>query len=70
MPVTQYQTQYRTEYRTENVPVTRMVPETVNETRTITRFIPQQETINKQVITHYVCEPVTRDQKVLPARSR
>ena len=42
--------------------MTRMVPETVNETRTITRFIPQQETINKQVITHYVCEPVTRSK--------
>ena len=63
VPVTQYQTQYRTEYRTENVPVTRMVSETVNETRTITRFIPQQETINKQVITHYVCEPVTEIKK-------
>ena len=63
VPVTQMQTQYRTEYRTENVPVTRMVPETVNETRTITRFIPQQETVNKQVITHYVCEPVTEVKK-------
>ena len=66
VPVTTMQTQYRTEYRTENVPVTRMVPETVNETRTITRFIPQQETINKQVIANYVCEPVTDDQEVLP----
>jgi hypothetical protein len=63
VPVTQMQTQYRTEYRTENVPVTRMVPETVNETRTITRFIPQQETITKQVITDYVCEPVTTIKK-------
>ena len=63
VPVTQMQTQYRTEYRTENVPVTRTVPETVNETRTITRFIPQQETVNKQVITHYVCEPVTEVKK-------
>jgi hypothetical protein len=59
VPVTLAQTQYRTEYRTETVPVTRMVPECVNETRTITRYIPQQETINKQVITHYVCEPTT-----------
>jgi hypothetical protein len=63
VPVTQMQTQYRTEVRTENVPVTRMVPETVNETRTITRFIPHQETINKQVITNYVCEPVTTIKK-------
>ena len=73
VPVTQYQTQYRTEYRTENVPVTRMVPETVNETRTITRFIPQQETINKQVITHYVCEQVTEIKKCyrpVPVTSR
>jgi hypothetical protein len=63
VPVTQYQTLYRTEYRTENVPVTRMVPETINETRTITRFIPQQETVNKQVITHFICEPVTEVKK-------
>src|SRR5271155_5961805 len=63
VPVTQMQTQYRTEYRTKNVPVTRMVPETVNETRTITRFIPTQETINKQVIANYVCEPVTTIKK-------
>jgi hypothetical protein len=63
VPVTQMQTQYRTEYRTENLPVTRMVPETINETRTITRFIPQQETITKQVITDYVCEPVTTIKK-------
>ncbi len=31
VPVTHMQTCYRTEYRTETVPVTRMVPETVNE---------------------------------------
>ena len=35
VPVTHMQTLYRTEYRTEKVPVTRMVPETVNETRTV-----------------------------------
>jgi hypothetical protein len=40
-----------------------MVQETVNETRTITRYIPQQETINRQVITHYICEPVTQVKK-------
>ena len=59
VPVTLMQTHYRTEYRIETVPVTRMVSECVNETRTITRYIPQQETINKQVITHFVCEPTT-----------
>ncbi len=63
VPVTQYQTCYRTEYRTENVPVTRIVSETVNETRTITRFCPQQEMVNKQVITHFVCEPVTETKR-------
>src|SRR5580698_7748409 len=35
VPVTYSQICYRTEYRTENVPVTRMVREVVNETRTI-----------------------------------
>ena len=59
VPVTQVQTHYRTEYRNETVPVTRMVSEVVNETRTITRFVPQQETINKQVVSHFVCEPIT-----------
>src|SRR4051812_17178424 len=49
VPVTHMQTHYRTEYRTEAVPVTRMVPEVVNETRTVTVCVPRQQTINKPV---------------------
>ncbi len=66
VPVTQMQTQYRTECRTVDVPVTRMVSEVVNEQRTITRFVPQQKTINRTV-THYECEPMTVTEKALPA---
>jgi hypothetical protein len=47
-----------TEYRTETVPVTRLVPETVNESRTVTVCVPKQQTI-KQPVTRVVCEPVT-----------
>jgi len=62
VPVTVSQTCYRTEYRTENVPVTRMVSEVVNETRTITYCVPKQQTVDKQ-ITRYVCEPKTVVEK-------
>jgi hypothetical protein len=62
VPVTYTQTCYRTECRTETVPVTRMVPEMVNETRTITTYEPKQEVVNKQ-FTRYVCEPTTVVQK-------
>ena len=44
------------------MPVTRMVPEMVNETRTVTTFEPKQEIVNKPV-TRYVCEPTTVVQK-------
>ena len=62
VPVTYAQTYYRQECRTETVPVTRMVPELVNETRTVTCYIPQQRVVNKPV-TRYVCEPTTVVQK-------
>ena len=62
VPVTYNQTCYRTECRTETVPITRMVPECVNETRTVTCYTPQQQWVNKQ-ITRYVCEPTTVVQK-------
>jgi hypothetical protein len=62
VPVTYNQTYYRRECRTETVPVTRMVPECVNETRTITCYTPQQQIVNKPV-TRYVCEPTTVTQK-------
>src|SRR3954467_13544742 len=39
VPVTHMQTLYRQEVRTETVPVTRMIPEQVNETRTITTMV-------------------------------
>src|SRR5262245_13920438 len=58
VPVTYMQTQYRTECRTETVPVTRMVPEVVNETRTVTNYECKPEMVNRQV-TRYVCEPKT-----------
>ncbi len=57
VPVTHMQTLYRTECRTENVPVTRMIPEVVNETRTVTVCTPKEERINQRV-TRIVCEPV------------
>ena len=44
VPVTHMQTLYRTECRTENVPVTRMISEVVNETRTVTVCVPKEET--------------------------
>ena len=62
VPVTYTQTLYRRECRTETVPVTRMVPELVNETRTVTCYTPQQRMVNKPV-TRYVCEPTTVVQK-------
>jgi hypothetical protein len=62
VPVTYAQTYYRQECRTETVPVTRMVKELVNETRTVTCYIPQQRVVNKPV-TRYVCEPTTVVQK-------
>lgn len=62
VPVTYAQTYYRRECRTETVPVTRMVPELVNETRTVTCYTPQQQIVNKPV-TRYVCEPTTVVQK-------
>ena len=62
VPVTYAQTYYRQECRTETVPVTRMVPELVNETRTVTCYTPQQQIVNKPV-TRYVCEPTTVVQK-------
>ena len=39
-----------------------MVPELVNETRTVTCYTPQQRMVNKPV-TRYVCEPTTVVQK-------
>jgi hypothetical protein len=39
-----------------------MVPELVNETRTVTSYIPQQRVVTKPV-TRYVCEPTTVVQK-------
>ena len=62
VPVTYSQTCYRTEYRTENVPVTRMVREVVNETRTISYCVPKQQTVDKKIV-RYVCEPTTVVQK-------
>ncbi len=62
VPVTYSQTLYRNECRTETVPVTRMVRECVNETRTVTCYTPQQEMVTKPV-TRYVCEPTTVVQK-------
>jgi hypothetical protein len=62
VPVTYTQTLYRRECRTETVPVTRMVPELVNETRTVTCYTPQQRMVSKPV-TRYVCEPTTVVQK-------
>ena len=62
VPVTYYQTQYRTECRTEMVPVTRMVREVVDETRTVTVFHPQQEIVDKKIV-RYVCEPATVMQR-------
>jgi hypothetical protein len=62
VPVTYAQTYYRRECRTETVPVTRMVPELVNETRTVTCYTPEQRVVNKPV-TRYVCEPTTVVQK-------
>jgi hypothetical protein len=62
VPVTYTQTLYRRECRTESVPVTRMVRECVNETRTVTCYTPQQQMVNKEV-TRYVCEPTTVVQK-------
>ena len=62
VPVTYNQTLYRQECRTETVPVTRMVRECVNETRTVTCYTPQQQMVNKEVTT-YVCEPTTVVQK-------
>ncbi len=62
VPVTYTQTLYRRECRTETVPVTRMVPELVNETRTVTCYTPEQRMVNKPV-TRYVCEPTTVVQK-------
>ena len=44
------------------MPVTRMVRECVNETRTVTCYTPQQEMVTKPV-TRYVCEPTTVVQK-------
>jgi hypothetical protein len=62
VPVTYTQTLYRTECRTETVPVTRMVRECVNETRTVTCYTPQQQMVTKPV-TRVVCEPTTVVQK-------
>jgi hypothetical protein len=58
VPVTYNQTLYRQECRTETVPVTRMVREVVNETRSVTCYTRQQEMVTKQV-TRFVCEPTT-----------
>ena len=49
------------------MPVTRMVPEMVNETRTVTVACPRQQTID-QPVTRIVCEPVTVDEEMLSAR--
>src|SRR5262249_35214064 len=68
VPVTHMQTHYRTECRTESVPVTRMIPEVVNENRTIYVCVPKEETI-KRPVTRIVCEPVTvtkRFQRPIP----
>jgi hypothetical protein len=62
VPVTYTQTLYRNECRTETVPVTRMVREVVNETRTVTCYTPQQEMVTRPV-TRFVCEPTTVVQK-------
>lgn len=62
VPVTYAQTHYRRECRTETVPVTRMVKEFVNETRTVTCYTALQRVVNKPV-TRYVCEPTTVVQK-------
>ena len=62
VPVTYTQTVYQTECRTETVPVTRMVREVVNETRTVTCYTPQQQMVTRPV-TRYVCEPTTVVQK-------
>jgi hypothetical protein len=62
VPVTYSQTLYRNECRTETVPVTRMVREVVNETRTVTCYTPQQQMVTKPV-TRVVCEPTTVVQK-------
>ena len=61
------QTLYRTEYRTETVPVTRMVPETVNETRTVTVCVPKQQVV-RQPVTRIVCEPVTMTRRCYQRR--
>src|SRR5262245_11601014 len=58
VPVTRMQTCYRTEYRTEAVPVTRYVPEVINESRTITVCVPKEQT-TKCPVTRVVCEQVT-----------
>ena len=62
VPVTVNQTQYRTEYRTQTVPVTRTVAEVVNVPRTVTVYVPRQQTVNQQV-TKTVYNPVTTTQK-------
>ena len=62
-------THYRTEYRTENVPVTRMVPEVVNETRTITRFVPTAAD-DQQANRHSLRLRADHgDEEMLPPRS-
>ena len=61
VPVTEAQTHYKIEYRTETVPVKRTVCGGGECPRTVTNYIPRQQTVNKAV-TRIEMVPVTKMQ--------